>query len=69
MISDQSHTKEWITRVRDDFPGKDPILIEKIIMALTLVENLVRTDLDFVGVDPVELTRLGGQWYAFEKEQ
>jgi hypothetical protein len=40
MISNQSRTKEWIMQTRKIAAGKDPILIEKMIMALTLVENL-----------------------------
>ena len=48
MISNQSRTKEWIIGIRTDSPGKDPILIEKMIMALTLVENLRLSGLDFI---------------------
>ena len=48
MISTQSRTKEWIIGVREVSPGKDPILIEKMIMALTLVENLKKAGLDFI---------------------
>jgi len=65
MISDRSHTKEWITRVREDFPGKDPILIEKMIMALTLVENLGHTDLDFVFKGGTSLLLLLGSLHRF----
>ncbi|MAT45478.1 MAG: hypothetical protein CL609_24380 [Anaerolineaceae bacterium] len=48
MISTQSRTKEWIMGVREASPGKDPILIEKMIMALNLVENLMLGGLDFI---------------------
>jgi len=48
MISTQSRTKEWIMGVREVSPGKDPILIEKMIMALTLVENLKKAGLNFI---------------------
>jgi predicted nucleotidyltransferase component of viral defense system len=48
MISNQSRTKEWIMGIREVAPGKDPILIEKMIMALTLVENLQLVGLDFI---------------------
>jgi hypothetical protein len=48
MISTQSRTKEWIMGVREVSPGKDPILIETMIMALTLVENLKKAGLDFI---------------------
>ncbi|MBS4016279.1 MAG: nucleotidyl transferase AbiEii/AbiGii toxin family protein, partial [Candidatus Latescibacteria bacterium] len=48
MISKHSHSQEWIMRVRETAFGKDPILIEKMIMALTLLENLHNSGLDFV---------------------
>jgi predicted nucleotidyltransferase component of viral defense system len=48
MISNQSRTKEWIIGIRANSPGRDPILIEKMIMALTLVENLRLSGLDFI---------------------
>lgn len=48
MISKQSRTQEWIMGIRKVAAGKDPILIEKMIMALTLVENLQLSGLDFV---------------------
>ena len=48
MISAQSRTPEWIMGIRDVSRGKDPILIEKMIMALTLVEELRLSGLDFV---------------------
>ncbi len=48
MISKHSHSQEWVMRVRETAFGKDPILIEKMIMALTLLENLRSSGLDFV---------------------
>jgi predicted nucleotidyltransferase component of viral defense system len=48
MISNQSRTKEWIMGIREASPGKDPILIEKMVMALTLVEALRLAGLDFI---------------------
>jgi hypothetical protein len=48
MISNQSRTQEWILAIRELSPGRDPILIEKMIMALTLVENLRLAGLDFI---------------------
>ena len=48
MISAQSRTKEWILGIREITPGKDPILIEKMIMALTLAESLKTAGLDFI---------------------
>lgn len=48
MISAQSRTKEWIMRIREESPGKDPILIEKMIMALTLAESLKLAGLEYI---------------------
>ncbi len=48
MISKQSRTKEWIMGIRKVAAGRDPILIEKMIMALTLVENLHLSGLNFI---------------------
>jgi len=48
MISNQSRTKEWIMGIREASPGRDPILIEKMIMALILAENLRLAGLDFI---------------------
>jgi len=47
MISPQSRTKNWILGIREQASRKDPILIEKMIMALTLAENLKLAGLDF----------------------
>ena len=41
MISSQSRTAEWIMGIRGTSRiPTDPILIEKMILALTLLENL-----------------------------
>ena len=48
MINPVSFSRDWIFSVRDQLPGKDPILIEKMIMALALVEQLKLAGLDFV---------------------
>ena len=48
MISAQSRTVEWIMGIREVSRGRDPILIEKMIMALTLVEELRLSGLDFI---------------------
>lgn len=48
MISDKSRTREWILEIRKNSRvTSDPILIEKMIFALTLLENLHATGLDF----------------------
>jgi hypothetical protein len=61
MISNQSRTKEWIMQTREIAAGKDPILIEKVIMALTLVENLRSSGLDFIFKGGTSLTLLLGK--------
>lgn len=48
MISSQSRTKEWVMGIRNLSPGRDPILIEKMIMALILVEDLQQSGLTFI---------------------
>jgi hypothetical protein len=48
MISAQSRTPEWIMGIRKDSRGSDPILVEKMIMAITLVEELKLSGLDFI---------------------
>ena len=48
MISAQSRTPGWVMGIRENSRGKDPILIEKMIMALTLVEELKLNGLDFI---------------------
>jgi len=49
MISNQSRSKEWIMSVRETSQiPTDPILIEKMILALMLLENLHLGGLDFI---------------------
>src|SRR4030043_959250 len=49
MISRKSLSEDWIMRIRktSQIPT-DPILIEKMILALVLLENLYISGLDFV---------------------
>lgn len=48
MINSRSYSQEWIMGIRETAFGRDPILIEKMIMALTLLENLQNSGLDFI---------------------
>lgn len=49
MISNESHSKEWIYQKRRELGGRhDPTLIEKVIKALTLLEQLRLSGLDFI---------------------
>ena len=50
MIKNTSHTKNWIESFREnpEYNKTDPALIEKMIMALTLLEHLAVNKLDFI---------------------
>ena len=49
MIDAKSYTEEWITNLRNSFGKRvDPKLIEKVIYALTLLEQLRLNNLEFV---------------------
>ena len=49
MISTQSHSKDWIMGIRGrSCTPTDPILIEKMILALTLLENMSSSGLEFI---------------------
>lgn len=49
MISSRSRTTEWIMGIRGtSHIPTDPILIEKMILALTLLENLRSGDMEFI---------------------
>ncbi len=48
MISRKSLTKEWLEKTKKLYKGKDPILIEKVIRAFTLLEQLKLKGLDFI---------------------
>lgn len=48
MISAESRERAWIDQRRKDFLRADPGLIEKVICALTLLEQLVVEGFDFV---------------------
>ena len=49
MILESNHSKEAIQEItRTQFKGKDPQLVEKILMAMTLLELLVQEKIEFV---------------------
>lgn len=48
MIPPDRHTREWIVAQQARLGMADPIILEKAIFALTLLDLLARTDLDFV---------------------
>lgn len=47
MIVPASYTPEWIMEKRKIYPKSDPSIMEKVIYALTLVEQIAQTDLAF----------------------
>ena len=47
MILPASYTPDWIIEKRKAYPKSDPAIMEKVIYALTLVEQLAQTDLSF----------------------
>ena len=47
MITRRSVTKNWIEQIRKEHPRKDPLLIERMIRALVLVESLKLSGLEF----------------------
>lgn len=48
MIPPDRHTKEWIAAQQSRLGMRDPIILEKAIYALTLLDQLAQTNLDFV---------------------
>lgn len=47
MILPESYTPNWIKEKRKTYPKSDPAIMERVIYALTLVEQLAQTDLSF----------------------
>jgi hypothetical protein len=47
MILPSSYSSDWIKEKRKIYPKSDPTIMEKVIYALTLVEQLAQTDLSF----------------------
>jgi len=48
MISKKTHTKEWLDSLKNIYKRKDPALLEKSIKALTLLEGLQQSGMEFV---------------------
>ena len=47
MILPASYNPDWIQEKRKAYPKSDPNLMEKVIYALSLVEQLAQTNLSF----------------------
>ncbi len=65
MILPESQSKNWIMKVREKTSRKDPILIEKMIMALILVENLSINNLNFIFKGGTSLALILGSLQRF----
>jgi predicted nucleotidyltransferase component of viral defense system len=65
MISPQSRSRDWIYGIREKNPGMDPNLIEKMIMAFLLVEDLHTSGLDFIFKGGTSLALLLGKVQRF----
>ena len=48
MILPAAYSKDWIIEKRKTYPKSDPNIIEKVIYALTLVEQLSQTNFSFI---------------------
>ena len=48
MIITDSLNKEWVLYCKDKIKGSDPSIIERMIWAYYLVENLVQSELRFL---------------------
>jgi hypothetical protein len=48
MILPSSYKKEWIEEKRTTYPKSDPTIIEKVIYALALVEQLTQINFSFI---------------------
>lgn len=47
MIKVESYTEEWIKKTSKQYKS-DPILVEKVVYALSLLEHLAKSDLKFI---------------------
>lgn len=69
MITNKNFTKEWIedksNSIKKGKKKADPELIEKVINALYLLENLVKVDLNFIFKGGTSLILLLNQMYRF----
>lgn len=69
MIHETTYTKEWIAKKSNDHKrGKkkaDPTLIEKVTKALHLLEELAKTDLEFIFKGGTSLLLLLNEMHRF----
>ncbi len=48
MIAKHCFTKEWLTKIKSDFPAIDPTILEKTIYAFELLSLLLQEEIDFI---------------------
>ncbi len=48
MIAKHCFTKEWLSKIKSDFPAIDPTILEKTIYAFELLSLLLQEEIDFV---------------------
>ena len=65
MILQEARSKDWIMKVREMTSQKDPILIEKMIMALILAESLSTNGLRFIFKGGTSLAVILGKLQRF----
>ncbi len=46
MITDRTLTKDWFLGLKSKFPKRDPAILERVVKALVLLEQLVQSGLD-----------------------
>ena len=69
MIQAKTLQAEWVNELRNStFKGSDPALIEKMIYAFYLLENLVKQDIDFVFKGGTSLILITGESARFSKD-
>jgi hypothetical protein len=69
MIQAKTLQAEWVNSLRKStFKGSDPALIEKMIFAFYLLENLVKQDIDFVFKGGTSLILITGESARFSTD-
>lgn len=48
MIADHCHQESWIQQKREEFGNADPLILEKVIKAFTLLDGLSRQELSYI---------------------
>lgn len=65
MIHKITYTKEWLDDLAKIFPKKDPGLVEKVVMALSLVEQIAKNEIPFIFKGGTSLLLILGDLFRF----